>query len=73
MTTTTKLPQETRRIRMDPSLAEVIEGLLKPYSGRALERAQLAVLAVRKAGVPGVFQDLLERYEAAILEAVDAD
>lgn len=69
--TTTKIPQETRTIRMDPDLRKALEEILEPYSGEELELAQAAILAVRKAGRPGNFRELIAMYTSAILLAVD--
>ncbi len=68
--TATAIPQETRPIRMDPDLADAVEKLLEPYGGHELELAQAAVVEVCHSSAVGVFGKLVERYKAAILEAV---
>ena len=68
--TSTTIPQETRPIRMDPDLNAAVEKLLEPYGGNDLELAQAAVVSVYHSSATGVFSELVERYEAAILEAV---
>ena len=68
--TTTAIPQETRPIRMDPNLKDAVAELLEPYSGKELELAQAAVVEVYHSSATGIFSELVDRYEAAIREAV---
>lgn len=68
-TATSKLPRDTRAVRFDPNLAEALEEMLKPFSGKALEKAQGAVLTVRRSGFTGSFEQLLTKYEHAITAA----
>ena len=70
---TTAIPQETRPIRMDPDLEAAVAELLEPYGGKELERAQAAVVSVHHSSATGVFSKLVDRYEAAILEAVGSE
>lgn len=70
MTTQTALPTEDRPIRMDPELAERVEEMLANFKGKEREKAQAAVKRVYDSSVTGRFHELVEAYEAAILEAV---
>lgn len=70
MTATSKLPRDTRTVRFDPDLAAALEGLLAPHSGKALERAQGAILQVRRSGFTGGFGDMVDKYREAIAAAV---
>jgi uncharacterized protein len=72
MTTMSKLPTEGRPPKMDPDLATALEELLAPHSGKALERAQAAVLKLRKSGAMGTFSEIVEAHRAAI-EAAAAE
>lgn len=69
-TPTSKLPQSTRPLKMDKDLAAALEGFLRPHTGKALERAQAAILQVRASGIALPFDQLVERYEQAIAAAV---
>ena len=71
--TATLIPQEQRAVRLDPDLQKALEGLLEPYGGEELERAQAAVVSVYRSSLQGTFRDLLWGYTSAILEAIDAD
>ena len=65
-----KLPREGRTIRMDPDLAQALEDILEPHTGKTLERAQAAIVRVRASGFQGSFGEILEAYRVAIEEAV---
>lgn len=65
-----KLPKESVAVRMAPELAEAIEAELAPYSGKALEHAQAAVMRVRRSGFAGQFSDLVAHYRGEIRAAV---
>ncbi len=62
----TKLPTELQAVDFDPELSRALEGLLEPYSGKALERAQAAVLKVRASDRVGSFGEIVETYQRAI-------
>jgi hypothetical protein len=68
-TATSKLPSDQRATRFDPDLAAALEEELQPLSGKALTRAQQAVLAVRASGFQGTFGALLAEYREAIRKA----
>ena len=68
--TLAKLPTATRPLINDLDLARAVDGLLKPYSGKALEKAQAAVRKVHASGVQGPFSTVVTAYEAAILAVV---
>jgi hypothetical protein len=68
-TATSKLPRDTRAVRFDPDLAEALEELLQPFTGKALEKAQAAVVQVRRSGFTGGFTELRAEYERAIRAA----
>lgn len=66
---TSKLPQEAKPLKFDPDLAAAIGALLEPLSGKALDRAQKAVVTVRKSGICGTFHEIVAAYQAAIAKA----
>lgn len=66
-----KLPHDSKPIRLDPDLAAFLENELKPYSGKALEWAQAAILEVRSSGFVGAWAELTARYREAIREATE--
>ncbi len=69
---TAALPTEPQPIRLDPELADRIGKMLKPLKGEQLEAGQAAVMKVYRSGFAGSFGELVERYKAAIAEAVKA-
>lgn len=69
-TATTKLPTDARALIRDPDLSAAVEGMLEPYSGEKLERAQAAVRKVRGSGAVGTFSELVAAYSAAIKKAI---
>lgn len=70
--TTSALPTEPRPIRIDPELGERLEEILKPLNGKQREAADAAVMEVYQSGHTGSFAELVELYESAIAEAVEA-
>lgn len=68
--TLTKLPTSTRPLIVDTDLAAAVEGLLAPYSGKALERAQAAVRRVNASSTQGPFSAMVAAYKTAITAAV---
>jgi hypothetical protein len=70
--TATKLPTDSRPLVRDPDLATALEAILEPYTGKALERAQMAIRRVRAGGVQGSFTQIVAAYRAAIDEAAAA-
>jgi len=72
-TMTSKLPTEGRPLKMDPDLAAFLEAELAPYSGKALERAQQAIVRVRQKGVSGTWDELTTVYRDMIAVAVARD
>lgn len=67
-----KIPENDVRFRVDPSLREMWEEKLKPYSGDKLQKALDAIVEVKGSGFVGVWGDLVVRYDEAIKEAVGA-
>lgn len=67
--TLTKLPTNARPLILDNDMAAAVEKMLAPYSGKALERAQLAVRKVHSSAVQGPFGVVLTAYETAIKAA----
>lgn len=63
-----KLPLETRPLRLPPDVARVVERLLNPLSGKKLELAQAAVLTVYTSGR----QMACEQWVLAYTEAIQA-
>lgn len=72
-TTASKIPTESRPLKMDPDLAAFLEVELAPYSGKALERAQQAIVRVRQKGVSGTWSELTTVYHETIAIAVAKD
>lgn len=56
--------------RMAPDMAKLVNGLLKPYSGKEREKAEKAVERVRKSGLSGTWDTWVERYTDAVKGAV---
>ena len=69
-TMTSKLPTNSRPLINDPDLAAALEALLEPYSGKALERAQVAVRKVATSSVQGPFAVIVDAYAEAVRTAV---
>lgn len=65
-----KLPMETKPIKMNPDRAVQLEKMLAPYSGKPLAAAQKAVLAVYQSKEPRSEAQWMADYQAAIAEAV---
>lgn len=67
----TKLPMESRPLRLAPDVQKVVEQRLQPLSGKKLEVAQDAVLKVYQSGkqMPGA--DWANEYTAAIDTALE--
>jgi hypothetical protein len=68
--TLSKLPTSTRPLINDTDLADAVERMLAPYTGKALERAQAAVRRVHGSAVQGPFSTVLAAYQAAVAAAV---
>jgi hypothetical protein len=64
---TSKLPDT---LRFDPHLAEALEDLLRPHGGANLEKAQAAVVKLRKSGLQAPLSGLIAAYRDAIKAAV---
>lgn len=64
-----KLPLETRPLRLAPALAETVEELLRPLSGKRLDAAQRAVLQVYRSGAQMDHGGWVAAYAAAIAAA----
>lgn len=62
-----KLPLETRPIRLAPDIARVLEDRLRPLSGKKLELAQGAILRVYRSGI----QAAHDQWVAAYLREID--
>jgi len=65
-----KLPMETKPIKLNPDRAAALEKLLAPYSGKRLVAAQQAALEVYQSKEPRSDEQWLADYRAAIAEAV---
>lgn len=64
-----KLPLESRPLRLAPEVARVVEKALAPLSGKKLEQAQAAVLAVYRSGQQMACDQWVEAYIQAIQSA----
>ena len=65
-----KLPMESRPLRMAPEIQKVVEAKLAPLTGKALERAQDAVVKVYQSGQQMANTQWVEKYDQAIKSAV---
>lgn len=68
--TLSKLPTSTRPLIIDTDMAAAVEKMLAPYSGKALEKAQVAVRKVHGSSVQGAYSTVLAAYQTAITAAV---
>jgi hypothetical protein len=68
-----KLPMETRPLRLAPEVARVVEKALAPLTGKTLERAQGAVLKVYQSGQQMTSEQWVETYAAAIATVVGGE
>lgn len=65
-----KLPMESRPLRLAPEVARVVEKQLAPLTGKALERAQAAILKVYTSGQQMTSEQWVVAYETAIITAL---
>lgn len=65
-----KIPTESRQLRLSPEVQRVVEAQLAPLAGKNLERAQNAVLGVYQSGRQMAHEQWLHAYSAAIKSAV---
>lgn len=68
-----KLPLETRPIRIAPLVAAHLEEQLKPLSGSALKAAQDAILEVFHSGQQLAHGDWIAAYDRALAQAAKKD
>lgn len=67
-----KLPYQTRRIRLPSDLARIVEKELAPLTGKKLEAAQAAVLRVYESGKQMSAGEWITTYVAAIKGALES-
>jgi hypothetical protein len=65
-----KLPMESRPLRLAPEVARVVERALAPLSGKKLEAAQAAILKVYQSGQQMTCEQWSAAYEQAIASVV---
>jgi hypothetical protein len=65
-----KLPMESRPLRLAPEVAKVVERRLQPLTGKKLEAAQDAVLKVYQSGQQMALDQWVQTYDQAISAAV---
>ena len=65
-----KLPMESRPLRLSPEVAKVIEKALAPLSDKNLKRAQDAILRVYQSGGQMTSEQWIVAYEGAIVTAL---
>lgn len=65
-----KLPMESRPLRLSPEVARAVEKHLAPLNGKNLEKAQAAILAVYQSGRQMTCEQWVEAYEDAIITAL---
>jgi len=68
-----KLPMESRPIRLAPGVEREIEKLLRPLSGKKLESAQAAVLRVYRSGQQLPEEQWVAAYGQAIQTALSGE
>lgn len=68
-----KLPMESRPLRLAPEVAKVVEAQLKPLQGKNLEAAQEAVLKVYQSGQQMASDQWVKTYGQAIQSAVKGE
>jgi hypothetical protein len=65
-----KLPMESRPLRLAPEVARLVEKQLAPLNGRKLEAAQEAILKVYQSGQQMTSEQWCHAYEQAIITAL---
>lgn len=65
-----KIPMESRPLRLAPEVAKVVEKALTPLTGKNLEKAQAAVLQLYQSGQQMTIEQWVVAYEAAIITAL---
>lgn len=65
-----KIPMESRPLRLAPEVQKVVEAKLRPLNGKKLESAQEAVLKVYQSGKQMAGDQWLKEYGSAIDSAV---
>lgn len=65
-----KLPMESRPLRLAPEVQKVVEARLRPLSGKKLEAAQTAILAVYQSGRQMPHEHWMREYDQAITNAI---
>lgn len=65
-----KLPMESRPLRLAPEVARVVEKALAPLTGKKLEQAQDAVIRVYQSGQQMTSEQWVTTYSQAIADAV---
>lgn len=67
-----KLPMESRPLKLAPEVTRAVEELLKPLTGKKLESAQAAVLAVYQSRQQMTLEQWVAAYSNAIQAAIGA-
>lgn len=65
-----KLPMESRPLRLAPEVQRVVEKSLAPLTGKKLEVAQEAVLKIYQSGQQMASDQWVRKYDEAIRSAV---
>lgn len=68
-----KLPMESRPLRLSPEVSRVVEQALAPLNGKDLKTAQEAVLAVYRSGQQMTIEQWVVTYSNAIASAIGGD
>jgi hypothetical protein len=66
-----KLPLETRPLRLSPEVQKVVESKLAPLNGKDLKAAQDAVLGVYRSGHQMASEQWVNTYTSAIDTAIE--
>lgn len=68
-----KLPMESRPLRLAPEVTRAVEQALAPLTGKKLEAAQEAVLGVYRSGQQMTIEQWVATYESAVARAIGAE
>lgn len=65
-----KMPMESRPLRLAPEVQRAVEKALAPLTGKNLEKAQAAVLRLYQSGQQMTIEQWVVAYEEAVITAL---
>ena len=65
-----KIPMETRPLRLSPEVERAVEKALAPLAGKNLEKAQNAVIQLYQSGQQMTIEQWVTAYEGVIIAAL---